>query len=321
MRGADLVPPELHSEPGRFVITLRYKSVFSEADQRWLDGFKPLKLTHDEMLIALLGKDGRPLSPQQIYDSLKLVDWDVYREIIDQAMVKGIVYNTMSILRKDNLRKTRRRSSRSVARLVVRQPVECEKGLSELFGALRGCADATIVDNIFIGQVIASLPPACIYRNANARLSRLLRCLGLSDANRRPTSLLWEIWRGSSQSPTIAVVQTIPTQQSPEPTNTSNAVADRSLPQPQSQLELYVGNVAYSATEEQLRDLFAEWGEVVSCRIPVDYCSGTGRGFGFVAMATRDATFNAMQALHGKEFMGRCLRIGLAEPPRRRWGP
>ena len=58
--------------------------------------FKPFKLSREEMLIALAGKDGQLLSPQQIYDFLNLVDWDVYRTIIEDLYVKGILYNTLS---------------------------------------------------------------------------------------------------------------------------------------------------------------------------------------------------------------------------------
>ena len=84
---------------------LRYKSIFSDDDQRWLDGFQPLRLTKEERLVALLGKDGNTISPQQIYDRLRLVDWDVYRVIIEQLQTKGIVYNSLSELQKKAIAK------------------------------------------------------------------------------------------------------------------------------------------------------------------------------------------------------------------------
>ncbi len=72
--------------------------------------------------------------------------------------------------------------------------------------------------------------------------------------------------------------------------------------------KLYVGNLGYSVTGEQLRDLFAEYGEVKDARVI------EGKGFGFVEMTTQDDATTAKQALNGKEFEGRTLRIDDARP-------
>ena len=82
---ADFVPPDIQSTPSKFMITLHYKSVFSAEDQHWLAGFRRLKLTREEMLVALLGKDGQVIAPQQIYDLLGLVDWDIYGDYVGKC--------------------------------------------------------------------------------------------------------------------------------------------------------------------------------------------------------------------------------------------
>jgi len=77
-------------------------------------------------------------------------------------------------------------------------------------------------------------------------------------------------------------------------------------------MKIYVGNLPFSATEAQVRDLFAQHGAVESVALPADRETGRPRGFGFVEMANADAT-RAMQALDGKDFGGRPLKVNEAQ--------
>lgn len=70
---------------------------------------------------------------------------------------------------------------------------------------------------------------------------------------------------------------------------------------------LYVGNLSYQATEDELRELFGTWGPVSEARIVV------GRGFGFVDLPEENAK-TAIEATHGKEFQGRALTVNEAKP-------
>jgi len=72
--------------------------------------------------------------------------------------------------------------------------------------------------------------------------------------------------------------------------------------------KLYVGNISYSVSSEQLRELFAQYGEVGEVRVI------EGKGFGFVEMATKEEAEKAKQALNGTEFAGRSMRIDDARP-------
>jgi RNA recognition motif-containing protein len=81
---------------------------------------------------------------------------------------------------------------------------------------------------------------------------------------------------------------------------------------------LYVGNLSYETTEDELRKLFGEHGNVESVRLISDKFSGRSRGFAFVEMPDAEADA-AMQALDGTEFMGRSLTVTEAKPrPERR---
>jgi len=83
---------------------------------------------------------------------------------------------------------------------------------------------------------------------------------------------------------------------------------------------IYVGNLPFSATEDEIRELFAAYGNVDSVRLMTDRETGRPRGFGFVKMAAQDADA-AIQALNGKQFGGRSLRINEAEDRKPAGGP
>ncbi|KIX12495.1 RNA recognition motif domain-containing protein [Dethiosulfatarculus sandiegensis] len=85
---------------------------------------------------------------------------------------------------------------------------------------------------------------------------------------------------------------------------------------------IYVGNLSYSSTEDELRELFEQFGEVHSARVISDRETGKSRGFGFVEMASVDAEL-AIESVNGTVFAGRTLRVNEARPreprPPRRW--
>ena len=73
--------------------------------------------------------------------------------------------------------------------------------------------------------------------------------------------------------------------------------------------KLYVGNLPFSATEDEVRDLFSQHGEVHSVNLISDRETGRPRGFGFVEMENADA---AIDALNGQDFGGRTLNVNVA---------
>ena len=70
--------------------------------------------------------------------------------------------------------------------------------------------------------------------------------------------------------------------------------------------KVYVDNLAVATTEDDLRDLFSAYGNVVEVNVSVDRKSGLSRGFGFVTMATSQGSRSAIQALNGKD-IGTCI--------------
>ena len=79
-------------------------------------------------------------------------------------------------------------------------------------------------------------------------------------------------------------------------------------------MNLYVGNLSYDMSEENLRTEFAEYGEVQSAKIITDKFTGRSRGFGFVEMTSDDEGKKAMEELNGKDVDGRQLVVNEARP-------
>ena len=77
---------------------------------------------------------------------------------------------------------------------------------------------------------------------------------------------------------------------------------------------LYVGNLSYDTTENTLRALFAEFGEVTSVNIIMDRDTGRSKGFGFVEMGSAAEAQAAISGVHGQQFGGRDLVVNIARP-------
>ena len=84
-------------------------------------------------------------------------------------------------------------------------------------------------------------------------------------------------------------------------------------PVPAGSVEIYVGNLSYDLSEEELAKLFSDFGTVVSTRIVTNRFNGKSKGFGFVVMSNREEAEKAIAAYSEKEFMGRKMRVNEAK--------
>ncbi len=85
-------------------------------------------------------------------------------------------------------------------------------------------------------------------------------------------------------------------------------------------MTIYVGNLSYEVTEDDLKEVFKEYGAVKSVQIPTDRETGRKRGFGFVEMTTDAEESKAIEDLDGAEWMGRDLKVNKARPRENRGG-
>ena len=79
-------------------------------------------------------------------------------------------------------------------------------------------------------------------------------------------------------------------------------------------MSIFVGNLPFRAEREDVSQLFAPFGEVINCSLPLERDTGRKRGFAFVEMADESIESSAIEGLQGVELMGRPLRINKAEP-------
>lgn len=78
------------------------------------------------------------------------------------------------------------------------------------------------------------------------------------------------------------------------------------------QTKLYVGNLGFSVTREDLNNLFSNYGEIRETKLI------EGKGFGFIEMSNQAEAESAKKALHGTDFKGRTLKVDIAQPPKSR---
>ena len=79
-------------------------------------------------------------------------------------------------------------------------------------------------------------------------------------------------------------------------------------------MNIYVGNLAYEVTDEDLQQAFAAYGQVESAKVITDKFSGKSRGFGFVEMPTDDEAREAISKVNGTDLKGRTLNVNEARP-------
>jgi len=82
--------------------------------------------------------------------------------------------------------------------------------------------------------------------------------------------------------------------------------------------KLYVGSLPYKTTEDELHQMFSQFGEVTSVKIVSDKVTGQSKGFGFVEFKDSDAATSAIEQMNGSEYGGRKLIVSVARPPQAR---
>src|SRR4028119_1545690 len=85
-------------------------------------------------------------------------------------------------------------------------------------------------------------------------------------------------------------------------------------------MSIYVGNLSYEVSQDDLNQVFAEYGTVKRVQLPTDRETGRLRGFAFVEMGTEEEEAAAIEALDGAEWMGRDLKVNKAKPREDRGG-
>lgn len=175
MSDFELVAPKLSSDRDSFTITLQHKSIFTQQDIEWLEGYKEFDLSKNEQRVVLLGKDGHLLSTNKILRVTGFVDIDDFRKLYELMRRKGLIYNAKPRLGGSGHR-------REIGRFQVRPPREVEQFFTELLEGLRQISPAPALTP----QLIHSLRKKLSQRSPYAqRPDWSLQALDFVDAYRR----------------------------------------------------------------------------------------------------------------------------------------
>lgn len=196
MESNDLSKPILFSGEKSFKVTLSQKLVYTKEEKFWLENFEGLSLSRDEKTIIRLGAKGELVSPKLIWDSVGIVDTDIYRQLIESLRQKGVLISEVSkpqalkIAHKDRIR-----DKKSIPRFRVIKPESKTPVIEE----------------------------------------------------------------GEKEKPIY------------------RKKLDNS-----SYSKIFIENLPYDCTEDQIQEVFAKYGEIDSIRIPKNFETGNGRGFAYI---------------------------------------
>lgn len=79
-------------------------------------------------------------------------------------------------------------------------------------------------------------------------------------------------------------------------------------------MNIYVGNLVFDVSEDDLREAFKQFGEITEVRLIMDKFTGKSKGFGFIEMPSKAEAEKAIEEMNGKEFMGRAINVNEAKP-------
>lgn len=178
MRTNELTPPQLASEANSFCVTLRHQTIYTDKQKLWLDQFAKFDLDREQKAIVVLGIDGVLIAPQDIWDSLGIVDTEHYRQLLGSLQEMGILHS--EIPKEEAQRKARQRriSVRKIPRFKIAQPSKIPSPKSPKAASMRSAsAREDIVDDspnpqakIFIGNIS--------YESENAEIHDFLAQFG-----------------------------------------------------------------------------------------------------------------------------------------------
>ena len=119
MRQNELTPPELATDSNSFCVILRHNTIYTETQTLWLDQFTSFDLNREQKSIIVLGLGGNLVAPQDIWDSLGIVDTEHYRQLIDSLQKFGLIRSAIPKAKAKKIADQKRIPVRKVARFKI----------------------------------------------------------------------------------------------------------------------------------------------------------------------------------------------------------
>ena len=297
MNGHELAPPEIDSVDHSFMISLSQRNIYSPPEKIWLDAFVKFNLSREEKLIVILGRRGKRISTNQIWEALDLVDTEEYRQIIERLQTKGLLSSQITRKAAGSIARRQGIVPREVPRFVIRSPDLAERDQREVVDGIVSLGPLSRIETSHYQRLGERLSSQNIYRGT-VKIRQLLRWLELVNQGGTPADRLKDLWDSVENGP-------------------SNTYGPRSVAAQRSTAssftpvkDIYVGNLDYGATEGEIRSLFESVGPVVSVTMPKDYLTSDNRGYSFVRMCDATTSVKALAEIDGQLLRGRPLKLG-----------
>lgn len=297
MNGHELAPPEIDSINHSFLITFSQRNIFSPSEQRWLDAFGEFNLSREEKLIILLGRGGNLISANQIWEALDIVDTEEYRQIIELLQTKGLLSSQVTRSAAGSVARRKGISPRKVPRFAIRTPDLAQRDQREVVNALISIGPLSQIRNSHYEWIREKLSGQNIYRDT-VKVRQLLRWLELVDLGGTPTDRLAKLWTDNEDIPSVA--------HKPK----SDVAAKPTTPSVTPVKDIYIGNLDYGATEQEIQRMFERVGIVVNVTIPKDSLTDRNRGYAFVRMSDSATSLKAITEINGQLLRNRPLKLG-----------
>jgi len=122
MKNNELVDPQISSPNKSFIVILFYKFIYSKEEKFWLDQFEQLQLSREQKLVVTLGKNGRLISPKEIFERVNIGDTEVYRELINSLQKLNILTSKVSRAFAQKQAKQQSKNVRAIPRFQITIP-------------------------------------------------------------------------------------------------------------------------------------------------------------------------------------------------------
>jgi ATP-dependent DNA helicase RecG len=218
--------------------------------------------------------------------------------MIEQLQTKGLLYSQITRNTAGTVARREGISPREVPRFAIRTPDLAHEDQREVVDGLISIGPVRQVSKRHYEQIGERLSSQNLYRGT-VQIRLALRWLELVELGGAPTALLVDLWQ-NRESATTGV-------DAPKPVSSESY---RSSLSPAK--DIYVGNLYYGASEQDLRDMFGNSGQVEHVSVPKDYLTGNNRSYAFVRMVDSATSVKAFTEINGQMLGGRPLKLGWA---------
>lgn len=131
MKSNELVEPQISSPNKSFIVTLFYKFIYSKEEKIWLDSFREFNLSREQKTVINLGRNGRLISPKEIFDSVGIIDTEKYRQLVESLANLAILKRVVSSSQAFSLAKKKSISKKSVGIYKIEIPSNQNKPMEK----------------------------------------------------------------------------------------------------------------------------------------------------------------------------------------------